>query len=251
MACNDKIHIYKPIFPTQNLSAEPDLILHPPISSPTLEMGIDETDPHSITRLHIDYLGREEILLVTCDDGDVIGYRVPEIYRVITEAQQSPDEQDGVDLAQQVRVFLHRNVGGSAWGLAVHREARLIAISANTHQVTVLAYALSKTTSDSDSETHEDLEGFASDEEEGDFPYPRRRDHVITLQAATNIPAVSFDQGDVEGRWLLSSCVDGDNHLWDLYNPYVSGHPAFSNRTCHPSGQGETRHAVQTMKSRN
>jgi hypothetical protein len=27
-------------------------------------------------------------------------------------------------------VFLHRNVGASAWGLAVHREARIIAISA-------------------------------------------------------------------------------------------------------------------------
>ena len=182
-----------------------------------LDVGIDDIDPHSITRLHVDYLGREEVLLVTCDDGDVVGYRVPEIYRVITENQRSPSPRDPYNqgLANKVRVFLHKNVGGSAWGLAVHREARLIAISANTHRVTVLAYALSGSAADPD------LESFESDEERGDFPHPRRRDHVITLQAATNIPAVFFNQDDASGRWLFSSSIDGD-HLWDLYNPRVS-----------------------------
>lgn len=194
------------------------MVLHPPASSPTLSGDTDDVDPHSITRLHVDYLGREEILLATCDDGDVVGYRVPEIYRVIIESQRSPSE--GVT-PHQARVFLHRNVGGSAWGLAVHREARLIAISANTHEVTVLAIALSNAAADSGSNTPESPGSFGSDEEEGNFPYSRRRDYVITLRAVTNIPAVSFDQGDYSGRWLLSSSIDGDNHLWDLYNPQV------------------------------
>jgi hypothetical protein len=223
VACNDEIHIHTPNFPTQSLSKAPDLVLYPPISAPWLDYGIDRIDPHSITRLHVDYLGREEVLLVTCDDGDVVGYRVPEIYRVVTETRRSPDG----DHDQHVRVFLHRNVGGSAWGLAVHREARLIAISANTHDVTVLAYALSDATEGDDSEKLASLESFASDEEIGDFPHPRRRDHVITLRASTNIPAVSFDQGDPSGRWLFSSSIDGDNHLWDLYNPHVGGQLPF------------------------
>lgn len=220
IACNDTVHIYRPNFPNQGLPGEPDLILHPPVSSPYLHFAVDPEHPHSITRLHVDYLGREEILLVACDDGDVIGYRVPELHRAIESRKDEEEEEDETDLEDQIRVFLHRNVGASAWGLAVHREARLIAISANTHQVTVLAYALSSPSSDSDSSQNPD--SFSSDEEEEDFPYPRQRDHVFTLQVMTNTPAISFDnRGDPEGRWLFSSSIDGANHIWDLHAPQV------------------------------
>jgi hypothetical protein len=157
---------------------------------------------------------------VTCDDGDVVGYRISEIWRVITEDQRSPTDSM-TSLEDRVRVFLHRNVGASAWGLSIHREARLIAISANTHDVTVLAYALSDTSAGSASDTPGNLENFANDEKEGDFPRPRQRDHVITLHAHNNTPAVSFDQGDPSGRWLFSSSIGGDNHIWDLYHPQV------------------------------
>ncbi|KAI4689386.1 uncharacterized protein J4E88_002738 [Alternaria novae-zelandiae] len=81
----------------------------------------------------------------------------------------------------------------------------MIAISANTHQITIVAFALA-----SDSE----LEAPDHGTNPG-FPYSRREDSIFTLQATNNVPAVSF-YGD-SGRWLLSSCIDGKTSMWDLY----------------------------------
>lgn len=214
VACNDTILVHQPEYPDQALS-EPKLILRPPVSAPNLEPYIDDEDPHSITRILADYLGNDEILLATCDDGDVIGYRIEEIQRVLDLAQQSSDEEEASNFGAHVRVFLHRNVGLSAWGLAVHREARIIAISANTHKITVLAFALTS-------------QGYASHESsvsdaglDMDFPSPRRRDHIITLNASHNVPAVSFNNNDedIGGRWLFATCITGEVTLWDLHNP--------------------------------
>ncbi|KAH8631798.1 mitochondrial carrier [Alternaria alternata] len=113
------------VFPDQNLPSEAELVLHPPKTG-VVGQGIDPSNPHSITRILVDYLGSEEILLLACDDGDVIGYRIQEVQRVLEHRTnlQEPINDDSI------HVFLHRNVGASAWGLAVHREARIIAISA-------------------------------------------------------------------------------------------------------------------------
>ncbi|KAH7411550.1 hypothetical protein DE146DRAFT_602236 [Phaeosphaeria sp. MPI-PUGE-AT-0046c] len=214
VACNDSILVHQPEFPDQNLS-EPKFILQPPVSAPNLEPYIDDEDPHSITRILVDYLGNDEILLVTCDDGDVIGYRVEEIQRVLDLAQQSSDQGEDSDIAAHMRVFLHRNVGLSAWGLAVHREARIIAISANTHEITVLAFALAS----GGHAPHET--GFLDAILDTDFPSPRRRDHIITLRASHNVPTVSFNNNDEDpgGRWLFATCITGEVTLWDLHNP--------------------------------
>ncbi|KAI4662681.1 uncharacterized protein J4E79_003990 [Alternaria viburni] len=81
----------------------------------------------------------------------------------------------------------------------------MIAISANTHQITIVAFALA-----SDSELEAPDHGTNPS-----FPYSRREDSIFTLQATNNVPAVSF-YGD-SGRWLLSSCIDGKTSMWDLY----------------------------------
>lgn len=125
LASVDEVHVYQPSFPDQNLPSEAELVLHPPKTG-VVGQGIDPSNPHSITRILVDYLGSEEILLLACDDGDVIGYRIQEIQRALEHRTnlQEPINDDSI------HVFLHRNVGASAWGLAVHREARIIAISA-------------------------------------------------------------------------------------------------------------------------
>jgi hypothetical protein len=142
VACTASIHIHRPSFPDQTILSGPDFILRlPTLRPPQLDEyqthpGIDERDPHSINRLVADYLGDDEILLAACDDGDVIVYRVEEILAALdnpTDASRQP-----------IRVFLHRNVGASAWGIAVHREARLIAFGANTSMITIIALALIK-----------------------------------------------------------------------------------------------------------
>jgi hypothetical protein len=166
--------------------------------------------------LHVDYLGNEEILIVACDDGDVIGYRVPEIHRAVDDRKDLPPSSEA-DLTPHVRVFLHINAGSSAWGIAVHREARLIAISANTHKVTVIAYALSNPP-DSDLTGEERVFPSSSVTAE-EFLSQRRHDRIITLASHANIPSISFDNNDPSGRWLFASSIDGQNYLWDLSQP--------------------------------
>ncbi|KAH7073454.1 hypothetical protein BKA63DRAFT_416438 [Paraphoma chrysanthemicola] len=218
VACNDTIHVHRPNFPDQGLSADPAIVLHPPLSASNLPVGIDFHDNHSITRLLVEYLGNDEILLATCDDGDVVGYRIEEIHRAVHGRLDTSlvGKVQSSDL--QIRTFLHRNVGASAWGLAVHREARMIAISANTHRVTVLAYALAKPIGDPKKIEIEDI---AMEEGANDWPVFRREDHIITLRADSNVPAVFFDNsgGDPTGRWLISSSISGRQLTWDLHWP--------------------------------
>ncbi|KAL6153921.1 Mitochondrial DNA replication protein yhm2 [Exserohilum turcicum] len=194
-----------PGFPDQNLGTDPDLILHPPETGHR-GLGIAPWESHSINRILVEYLGNEEILLVACDDGDVIGYRTEVIHRAIERASQ-----DGAASEDDVHVFLHRNVGASAWGLAVHREARIIAISANTYRITVIAYALAQDTDELDT-LKDNCESSRCIPQ---FPFWRQTETVFTLSATNNLPALSFYHNS--GRWLLSSCIDGKTTLWDLH----------------------------------
>lgn len=41
--------------------------------------GIDYQDPHSVTRVLVDWFGDEEVLVCACDDGDVVAWWVGEI----------------------------------------------------------------------------------------------------------------------------------------------------------------------------
>jgi hypothetical protein len=185
-----------------------------------LESHIDPEDPHSITRLLVDYLGNDEILLVTCDDGDVIGYRVDEINRHLDDRDSSSTSEESQDRLRDIRTFLHRNVGASAWGLAVHREARMIAISANTHKVTVLAFALASRETATPESDFKDVMSIIAATKTTDFPSPRNQDHIFTLTANHNVPAVSFNNTaeDPSGRWIFSSCINGETMLWDIHN---------------------------------
>jgi len=225
LACNDTVHVYQPSFPDQNLSNEPQLILRLPLSPHAAGGGIDPQDSHSVTRVHVDYLGCDEILLAACDDGDVIGYRVHEIQRALEAHKSSPDcGFMATDEEDRVKFFLHRNVGASAWGLAVHRNARIIAISANTHKITVLVFALSDALPPckeclQSPPVPESMEVTAMHFEESRSS--RKEDHMFALSADTNIPAVSFNNtgDDPTGHWLFSCSIDGKTMLWDLHKP--------------------------------
>ncbi|KAF1967369.1 hypothetical protein BU23DRAFT_291850 [Bimuria novae-zelandiae CBS 107.79] len=207
VAYNTKIYIYEPSFPAQTLG-EPIKILKLPRTGAPVPRGIDNEDPHSITRVLVDFFGNDEVLLCTCDDGDVVGFWVRDLYEARLTKRDIFCAKEEIDEEECIRIFTKLNVGQSAWGLAVHRNARLIAISANTHEVRVLAYALAQP----DDSLEDDTSG---------FPVPRHKDWLITLQAKANIPAVSFDNSgaDPTGRWLSSSSIDGLTHLWDLSRP--------------------------------
>lgn len=172
----------------------------------------------------MDYLGQDEIILITCDDGDVIGYRTEEIQRVLDKQNEVSEDENEVKIEEPVRTFLHRNVGASAWGLAIHREARMIAISANTEKVTVIAYAIAQPDDNSDNtslSSGSEQDDCSDEEDPRDFPSPRRQDHVIVLSARHNVPSVSFNNSgdDPSGRWLSSCSIVGEALIWDLHSP--------------------------------
>lgn len=76
---------------------------------------IDPQCPHAINTLTIGELGEEEVLVSAHDDGDVCVWYTRDLSRMA----------------------LRENVGESAWGVAIHKEKRLLAVSANTHDITV------------------------------------------------------------------------------------------------------------------
>jgi hypothetical protein len=78
--------------------------------------------------------------------------------------------------------------------------------SANTHRITVIAYALA-----------EDKHNSQKRVPAVGFPWSRKTDTVFTLKAWSNIPALAFDNTDPSGRWLYSSCIDGRTIQWDLH----------------------------------
>jgi hypothetical protein len=232
VACNDKLLVYQPEFPDQTFASEPKLILEPPATSPYLYPGIDDEDPHSITRILVESLGNEEILLGTCDDGDFFVYRIESIRKAL--GVMSLEEWPGC--GPEVSLFLHQNMGASAWGLAVHREARMIAVSANTHEVRVLAFALAnedgeQLESDSMDERIRDDE---TDPHPDDFPFPRKHDHHFTLEANHNVPSVSFNNNDQDpaGQWLYGTCITGEVWLWDLHAPPMAPYRNFQMGFC-------------------
>jgi len=242
IACNDTILVYQPEFPDQNLALEPPLVLHPPVSSQGLEPGIDPDDPHSITRLLVDFLGNDEVLLATCDDGDVVGYRIAEIQRALNELSGS-ELHDEVDYAPpQIPLFLHRNIGASAWGLAIHREARIIAISANTHEVTILALALASMEGESPELDASDSIAATDEADPADFPSPRKHNNFFTLKASHNVPAVSFNNNDEDpsGRWLFGTCITGQVWLWDLHSYPNIASRCFQMGFCASTQQADT-----------
>ncbi|KAI0878901.1 hypothetical protein GGS24DRAFT_313092 [Hypoxylon argillaceum] len=225
------------------LPPRPDLILKPPVSKESLKVGgyIDPNMPHQMNHLIMADLGDEEILLLACDDGDVVAYYSSHIERALSHLEPGSAH----DNSAIVKPFFHQNVGISAWGLAVHKKSRLIAVSNNNHHVHVFALALTDSKHSSsewstkpeylhdifllirislEGEITEKSEDFGRDisleaEHLGD-PSLRRRDygyHFIleTGDQGNNIPNVAFTSdinGDAEG--VLA--IDILGKLWFL-----------------------------------
>ncbi|KAI1504441.1 hypothetical protein F5X99DRAFT_41067 [Biscogniauxia marginata] len=141
VAYKDKIHISRPRSCVTNvLPTKPDLVLRPGASHMGVIVGgfLDQTFPHQVNHLIVGDFGEEEILLLAYDDGDVIGFYTRHI-----EDQLLRLEYDDEAASSSVpKPFFHENVGKSAWGLAIHKQSRIIAVGANTHDVCVFIFAL-------------------------------------------------------------------------------------------------------------
>ncbi|KAA8643298.1 uncharacterized protein ATNIH1004_010065 [Aspergillus tanneri] len=197
---------------------------------------ISPNNPHAINNILVDDLGREEILLLVTDSGNVCGYRTEAIFSAIKRAAENGENRP-VD-SSQVDPFFVESVDASAWGLAIHKFARLIAVSANTGLVTVFAFALVSSASTGSSDSGQRLE-----EADDLCDYGQTWLHITTSEQFVqlrhvmpekhrtrnikltytghyaNIPSVSFLNCDLDpnGTWMVSTDIDNKLLVWKVW----------------------------------
>lgn len=96
----------------------------------------------SLNHVITGFLGGDEILLACSDKGDVFAYYTRHMAAEILS--RVPRETNSGDRSTWLKPFFEANVGMSAWGLAIHRKSRLIAVSSNLWEIIVFAPALSE-----------------------------------------------------------------------------------------------------------
>ncbi|KAL8812344.1 MAG: hypothetical protein Q9200_001111 [Gallowayella weberi] len=192
---------------------------------------IDPGNSHSINHLVVAELGVEEIIIAVCDDGDVVAY---EVRRIREELDQHGPEYTTPCFISNIQPLFLRNVGMSAWGVAVHKEARMIAVSSNTARIHIFAFALGDTSCNSDTgdnptpdvDAHllsslEDADWVCPDATEQLEPFDRSRNLEIVLPLhATNIPNVAFYNpyhGSTEDVFLVSTDIHGMTYVWNVW----------------------------------
>lgn len=135
---------------------EPEAILDPRNSmtdmSKCVSPAINPSCPNAMNHMVVGELGDQEILVVCRDNGDVEAWYTATIAEYIQtnkgmrenrdQAKDRGQQTDEIPRQPHPRHFFADNVGESAWGLAIHKKSRLIAVSSNGHEVTVFAFAL-------------------------------------------------------------------------------------------------------------
>lgn len=166
----------------------------------------------------VQFLGNEEVVAVVRDDGDVDAFLVRHIVHAIARRAE-PFTELGLH-GDEIRPFFQSNVGKSAWGVAIHAQARILATSANTHEVRVFKFGLLQT--DDDRETSEDDVESLPDVDNNYIKEQQERKTDVTyeiLNGEANIPYIAFCNtgDDPEGRWLLTTDIMGVCQVMDLF----------------------------------
>ncbi|KAI5304442.1 hypothetical protein KEM56_006492 [Ascosphaera pollenicola] len=141
VASRDCIYVFRPHGP--HIGAEPDLILKIDLVKPDARGLSAIGGAHAINHLITGDLGTDEILLFATDSGNIGAYFIDKIASVIDDLEELGDEKKcSLEAGQRVRCFFVEFVRSSAWGLAIHTHSRMIAVSANDHNIHVFAFAL-------------------------------------------------------------------------------------------------------------
>lgn len=211
------------------------MIITPIMKSPDSVGYIAPHFPHAINNMVLGDLGLEEVLLLATDSGNVCGYRVEAVYSALERAAQEDNHRplNG----SQVYPFFMEYVESSAWGLAIHKYSRQIAVSANTGLITVFAFALVDPGTESDldpdhpmgvnSITDNDQSWYNADSSakflrlRNQMPnnYRMRNVRMTYTGHFTNIPSVTFLNCDLDpnGTWMLSTDIDNRVIVWKVW----------------------------------
>ncbi|KAI4199808.1 MAG: hypothetical protein LQ350_004338 [Teloschistes chrysophthalmus] len=242
VASRDTILVYKPQGQHQILISPEIAIAIAKTDTEGAQGYISETHPHAANHLVVADLGLEEVLVVSCDDGDVVAYTTLSIYQEI-DRQRSSDQDPRPPHAwddllwAKLRPFLLRNVAMSAWGLAVHEKYRMIAVSSNAHKIHVFIFALSyplhpclESLRDMGFQVEDPPHVYRSEWDKFQcwdpfFPRCRSRNLELILDHhMTNIPSIAFYNSHDPGStdvFLVSTDIHGETYIWDVWNRRV------------------------------
>lgn len=237
VASRSGIAVYTPEFPFQKLGRTAKLYIPPTLAEPDASGYIDNRDPHAINHLIVGDLGVEEILLVATDSGNIAAYHTKAIDEAVRNDPYRFSNDARSDCAG-LRAFFSQCVHESAWGLAIHSAARMIAVSANVPRqlrhmpecsatVTIFAFALmsdqDSVSSDSDPASSEAEWSDWSPQDVSQALPERSRNYRVVLNGPgghrSNIPSISFvnTSQDPEGAWLLSTDILGHMKMWQIW----------------------------------
>jgi len=95
-AYRDVVHVTVPRSLKQTLPPRPDLKIVLPRSRKGINVGgyIDNNNPHSVNHMILGNLGNYEVLLMACDDGDVLAYYT---HLLENEVNENRAVQDGLE----------------------------------------------------------------------------------------------------------------------------------------------------------
>ncbi|KAI4120648.1 MAG: hypothetical protein LQ338_006860 [Usnochroma carphineum] len=235
VASLDRILVYQPVNQEQSLGS-PRSTVNLASSNKGLIGYLDPANSHAINQLVVADLGIEEIIVAVCDDGDVVAYTTLSIQKEIED--RVPDPYNTPDFASELRPFFIANVGMSAWGIAVHKEARMIAVSSNSKKIHVFAFALSKSKC-STPEARSDDDEFDIDclmtLDDQDWRRPTASDmldpndrqgnlEIILSSHSANIPNVAFFNPWIAPNtdvYLVSTDIEGVTDLCDVWKRTV------------------------------
>ncbi|KAN0077477.1 CRT10 domain containing protein [Elaphomyces granulatus] len=236
VAYRHQIYVWEPAGSLQALGSKPEMIITPTLREPDAPGFIDEVFPHNINNVLVDDLGRDEILLLATDSGNVCAYYVESIFLALERAKlgDEPRPANG----SHIEPFFSEFVDMSAWGLAIHKFARLIAVSANTGVITVFAFALVDSTcySSDRSNTSEDLldnyrcyrHNWLNINDSARFSkfrrlmpdrYRSRNTRLTYIGHHQHIPSVSFlnCELDPNGTWMVSTDIKNRVFIWRIW----------------------------------
>lgn len=245
VATVESIAVFLPDFPYQKLGTKPALVMTPSLANQNAKGYINEESPHAINHLLVGDLGNEEILLVARDSGNIDAYHTRAIRDAINKEPYKFSKDGHADFVG-LRAFFSQWVHRSAWGLAIHKEARMIAVSANRDprfnaedpyaKITVFAFALSNAREvEAANEDTEEQESSEIDAEwrtwrPDSVPWdqrtpPRNHNYKIVLDMGhhNNIPSISFSNTteDQVGMWLFSTDIEGDMIAWNVWKKHI------------------------------
>ncbi|KAJ5180198.1 hypothetical protein N7492_003408 [Penicillium capsulatum] len=253
-AHGENIHVWVPRGSLQLLGSQAAMVIRPVMKEPSRPGYISERCPHAINNILVDDLGRDEVLVLATDSGNICAYQVEAIFSAVNrKAKNRVSRQFDTAEADPVSPFFVENVEQSAWGLAIHKFARLIAVSSNTCRITVFAFALvdSASTSDNDNDSIGSPDTMTIDQSDptwlpieteeqlqqlqGLMPHHHRsRNLRLTYHGHfDNIPSVSFANFDLDasGAWMVSTDINNKIIVWKIWEhlrPWESYYPGHS-----------------------